>query len=281
LHFINPAKEDGFAVNGYGLDHSSAKIILKKYNKRISPTLSLIIPVYQEEKILEKHLKLFTDELRDKYNFEIIVSDGGSNDGTIEIAKNYADVIIKHNKSERQTIAAGRNRGAEQASAGVLIFLNADSIPVDINNFFEVINEFSQRKGIYKKYDALACLVSGFPEEVILKDKIFYAIHNKYVEILNFLGIGMGRGECQVVRKNIFEEAGKYNDAIVAGEDFDLYNRISKISKIKFEKKLHVCESPRRFRKYGYIKTIFYWLINSLTVMFLGKSMSKEWEAVR
>jgi glycosyltransferase involved in cell wall biosynthesis len=274
-------KENGYTINGHSQSHSSSKIILKKYKNPVSPALSLIIPVYQEEKILDKHLKLFTDDLRSKYNFEIIVSDGGSIDSTIDIAKNYADVIIKHNKSERQTIAAGRNRGAEQASAETLIFLNADSFPVDITEFFDVIIEFSKKSAAFKKYDAMACLVSGFPEEVICKDKIFYAIHNKYVEILNYFGIGMGRGECQVVRKNIFEKAGKYNDAIVAGEDFDLYNRISKIAKIKFEKKLHVCESPRRFRKYGYIKTIFYWLLNSLTVIFLGRSMSKEWEAVR
>jgi glycosyltransferase involved in cell wall biosynthesis len=278
---MNPVKQGDLVINGNGLNHTFSKIIFKKELNRTAPDLSMIIPVYQEEKILEKQLKLFTNELRNKYNFEIIVSDGGSTDGTIDIAKKYADLIVKHNKKERQTIAAGRNRGAEVASADTLIFLNADSFPADITSFFEVIIEFSKQKGIYKKYDAMACLVSGFPEEVILKDTIFYAIHNKYVEYLNLFGIGMGRGECQVVRKNVFENAGKYNDAIVAGEDFDLYNRISKIANIKFEKKLHVCESPRRFRKYGYIRTIFYWLLNSLTVMFLGKSMSKEWEAVR
>ena len=278
---INSVKQNDLVVNGYGSIHSSSKIILKKSYSQLKPVLSMIIPVYQEEKILEKHLKLFTEDIRNKYNFEIIVSDGGSTDETIDIAKNYADLIVTHIKSDRQTIAAGRNRGAELASSDTLIFLNADSFPVDIDEFFGVIIEFSKGIGIYKKYDALACLVSGFPEEVILKDKIFYAIHNKYVEILNLLGIGMGRGECQVVRKSVFEKAGKYNDAIVAGEDFDLYNRISKISKIKFEKKLHVCESPRRFRKYGYLKTIYFWLLNSITVMIWGKSLSKEWEAVR
>ena len=91
----------------------------------------------------------------------------------------------------------------------------------------------------------------------------------------------MGRGECQVVRRDIFEKVQGYNDRIVAGEDFDLFLRISKISKVIFERKMLVYESPRRFRKYGYLKTIFFWFVNSLTVWWFGKSVSKEWEAVR
>jgi glycosyltransferase involved in cell wall biosynthesis len=240
----------------------------------------LIIPVLQEEKILEKHLKVLM-EYKEKYSFEIIVSDGGSTDNTVEIARKYADIIVIHKESRRQTIAEGRNRGAELAQSDVLVFLNGDSIPVDFDMFFTTITKFASREGKYAKYDALACEVSSFPEEELLKDKIFYKIHNNYVSFLNFIGLGMGRGECQIVRRSIFESVGRYNDKIVAGEDFDLYRRISKVGKIKYDKHIAVHESPRRFRKYGYIRTILFWLINSLSVWWLGKSYSDEWEAIR
>lgn len=241
--------------------------------------ISLIIPVYQEEKLIESQLLKFPKELRKKYNFELIVSDGGSTDRTVEISRKYADLVVVHSYSYRQTISEGRNRGAEASKGGTLVFLNADSYPENIEEFFKFIRAWANLKN--DDTAALACYVSGFPEEIILKDKIFYTLHNGYVSLLNSVGMGMGRGECQIVRRGAFFQVGGYNNSIVAGEDFDLYRRINKVAKVRFAKELVVLESPRRFRKYGYIKTIWYWSLNSITVIFYGKSVSKEWEAVR
>lgn len=277
MHYIEPGIREKLEVEAKSpIFHNISNRFVD--NKAV---FSLIIPVLQESKILEKHLQKFPLELRKKYNFEMIVSDGGSTDDTVEIAKKYADTVIIHNSDKRQTISEGRNNGAQFAKSDVLVFLNADTIPVNIIDFLNLIIEFAKADNQYKNIDALACYVSSFPEEELLKDKIFYTLHNNYVRLLNKIGMGMGRGECQVVRKKIFDICGGYNNNIVAGEDFDLYKRISKIGNIKFEKRLHVYESPRRFRKYGYIRTITYWLINSVSVMVYNKSVSKEWEAVR
>jgi len=248
-------------------------------NNQLHLKLSLIIPTFQEEKLIEEQLKRFSPEIRKKYNFELIVSDGGSTDRTVEIARKYADKIVLHDSGKRQTIAAGRNNGTSVACGDVLVFLNADSYPADLDKFFSEIlawsNDFSDNFG------AIACYVSGFPSEIRFKDKVFYFLHNQYVAFLNFIGLGMGRGECQIVRRNIFEQVGGYNSEIVAGEDFDLYRRINKIAKVKFCRNIVVLESTRRFRKYGYLKTLLYWGLNAVTVMLFNKSITKEWEAVR
>lgn len=277
MHYIKPSTREKLEFQSdLPIKHNiTNRFVNNKAN------FSLVIPVLQESKILEKHLQKFPLELREKFNFEMIVSDGGSTDDTVEIAKKYADSVVVHNSNRRQTISEGRNNGAFISKSNTLVFLNADTIPVSIDDFINLIIEFGDRKNLYSKVDALACYVSSFPEEEQLKDKIFYTLHNNYVKLLNAIGMGMGRGECQVIRKSIFDEVGAYDNSIVAGEDFELYKRISKIGKIKFERRLHVYESPRRFRKYGYLRTIFYWLINSLSVIFLKKSVSKEWEAVR
>lgn len=240
---------------------------------------SLVIPAFQEEKLIESQLLRFPVELRSKYGFELIVSDGGSTDRTVEISRKYADKVVVHSEARRQTISEGRNRGAEVACGEVIVFLNADSYPQDSDDFFRRIKQWTLSPNNAEA--ALACYVSGFPEEILLKDKIFYTLHNAYVQMLNLFGMGMGRGECQIVRRDAFNKVGGYNNSIVAGEDFDLYRRLNKISKVKFDKDLVVLESPRRFRKYGYIKTLLYWTLNSITVMCCNKSISKEWEAVR
>ncbi len=256
----------------------SAYVDKARANTQIDDLLSLIIPVYNEEKLIEQQLLRFPVELRKKYNFELIVSDGGSVDATVEIARKYADQVVVHDRDYRQTISEGRNRGAEVSSGSTLIFLNADSYPADLDSFFQIIQNWSLKRN---DSQAIAVYVNGFPEEIIFKDKVFYTLHNAYVNLLNKMGIGMGRGECQIVRRSTFFDCGGYNNLIVAGEDFDLYRRISKKNKIIFERKLIVLESPRRFRKYGYVKTLMYWTLNSLTVIFYGRSASKEWEAIR
>jgi glycosyltransferase involved in cell wall biosynthesis len=243
--------------------------------------ISVIIPCLQEEKILTSHLVVYTNELKNKFSLEIIVSDGGSNDKTIEIAEKYADIVIKHKGDGRQTIAEGRNKGAEVAKGDILVFINADSLPSNPDMFFKFVSEWGSHIGNFASADALACYIKSFPYDTKIRDRIFYKFHNSYVRFLNFIGLGMGRGECQIVRKDVFNKVNGYNAEIVAGEDFDLYRRIGKIAKVKFAKQLIIYESSRRFRKYGYFRIISSWLFNAISVWFWDKSISKEWEAVR
>lgn len=244
-----------------------------------SSFISIIIPTYQEEKLLKSLKFLYNKEIKQKYNLEVIVSDGGSTDKTLEIAKEFADKITKHKEDRRQTIAEGRNKGAEIADGEILIFINADTYPADFDDFIQSIYQWYHSS--INSYGAIACFVSGFPDEINLKDRIFYFLHNAFVKILNLIKLGMGRGECQIIRKDLFYKVNGYNPNIVAGEDFDLFRRISKHTKILMNTKFLVYESPRRFRKYGYFRTIWFWLINAISIMFAGKSYSKEWEAIR
>jgi len=242
------------------------------------PEMSIIIPVYEEEKIFPKVLSNYTNELLRKYRCELIISDGGSKDKTIEIARKFTNKVVVHNSDKKQTIAEGRNRGAEIATGKVLIFLNGDTVPENPEKFFEYISKWAEKD---KSHIALAVKVRPFPEEEIFKDKLFYFCHNNYVRLLNLIGIGMGRGECQIVRRDAFWRVGGYNPQISAGEDFDLYHRLAKIGKIKYVDELCVFESPRRFRKYGYLRTIIKWLLNGIFVLFFGRSFSNHWEPVR
>ena len=243
--------------------------------------ISLIIPVYHEEKILNRILSKYTKDILDKYSVELIISDGGSTDNTCEIARQYTDKIAIHKDQRRQTISEGRNCGAVLAEGDIFVFINGDTYPQDVDYFFGFIRDWADHKTDYSDYSALACKVWVEEKEQLLKDRIFYTLHNHYVRLLNKIGVGMGRGECQIMKADIFKKIGGYNNSLAAGEDFDLYKRISKVGKIGFADELTVFESPRRFRKYGYIKVLWQWTVNSLAVMFKGRSSSQEWEAVR
>lgn len=279
---VNKSLEKLKNKNGSNGKASTSIIFEKKYSiSKKTPLISVIIPVLREEKLIESTLKLYSNELRKKYNIEVIISDGGSNDRTLEIAENYADMIVKHVGNHKQTIAEGRNKGAEASKGDVLVFINGDTFPQNPEHFFRFIHKWCNENTSYRNASALACPVYVAPDEILFKDKIFYKLHNFYIWLLISIGMGMGRGECQIIKREEFFRVGGYNSKIAAGEDFDLFRRISKIGKIGFAKEILVYESPRRFRRYGYLRILLSWTINSLSVIIRGKSVSKEWEAVR
>ena len=187
------------------------------------------------------------------------------------------DKIVKEKPGEKQNIPQGRNAGAAKAAGELLYFFNADTMINDIDNFFGI----TSRSFLNSKQLACTCNIKVFPHEEIFIDKLFHNFYNIYVRILNFTGMGMGRGECHVVRKDIFNRINGYNEKLSAGEDYDLFRRIRKLGKITFLGRLTVYESPRRYRKFGYKKVLIDWIRNSVSVLFKNKSVSEEWEAVR
>jgi len=244
----------------------------------VSLKYSIIIPTLNEEKLLPGLLSQLNDQcFRKNYDIEIIVSDGGSKDKTLKIAEKDADIVITHKENYKQIIAQGRNEGAKAATGDILVFVNGDILFPDVTLFFDYVkNNF-----VSSKYGAMTCMVQVFPEEEIPSDRRFHLFYNGYFKMLNKIGIGMGRGECQIIRKEIFLEMNGYNQNMAAGEDFDLFRRIKKKHNILFTDEIKIYESPRRYRKIGYWGVTWSWLINAFSVVLKNKSISKEWEQIR
>ena len=254
---------------------------VKVINQVSNPTISLIVPAYMEEKILDSILKTYKRELLAKYNAELIVSDGGSTDQTVAIAEQYADIIAVHTEKRRQTIAEGRNAGAELATGKALVFINGDTYPENAAEFLDFIAKWADGKSKYSNYGALATRVYVSADDKTMGDVVFYNLFNTYVNILNKIGLGMCRGECQIVRNEVFRSVSGYNPALAAGEDFDLFTRIAKIAKTRYVSDITVIESPRRFRQQGYFRVLFQWARNGFAVLLKGKASDSEWTAIR
>lgn len=241
-------------------------------NKKVS----VIIPTLNEEKLVEKLLRQFDDNIRKRFDLELIVSDGGSIDGTLDICRRYADKVVEKDSCSKQNISRGRNIGAWQSQGDVLIFLNADVV---LHNPVHILDEAV--RCINGLNVAIACRVEVNESEQILSDRIFHGIYNRYVQFLNSTFFGMGRGECQIVGRRAFVETGGYDEKLAAGEDFELFNRLRRRGRVIFRDDFLVYESPRRYRKYGYGRVLFDWARNSLSVLFLKRSISKSWDPVR
>jgi glycosyltransferase involved in cell wall biosynthesis len=239
--------------------------------------ISVIIPTLQEEKLIVGTLRQFTEELRRDENLEVIVSDGGSRDRTVELALPLADRVVRHDLPTPQTIAMGRNRGADAATGDIFVFLSADVMIADPQAFFRVMREAALRPGVA----AATCNVLVPPDQETLKDTLYHGFFNWYFRILNDLGMGMGRGECHVMRAQSYRATGGYDESLAAGEDYELFLRLHRMGKIAFVRTLTVYESPRRYRRYGYFRITCLWLLNGLGVLLFKRSMVHEWKPVR
>lgn len=239
------------------------------------PRFSVVIPAYQEEKIILHLLRQLCEALRKSADAEVIVSDGGSTDCTREFARSHADLLVEADGP--QNIAAGRNRGARSARGEILVFLNADVRLDDPARFFRIMGEVMAEPGTV----AATCNVLVNPEEERASDYCFHHLFNLYCRFLNAIGMGMGRGECHVIRRSAFEAAGGYREEITAGEDYELFMRMRRSGGVRFVRSLAVFESPRRYRVYGYARITALWFLNGLSVLFRGRSMSKTWIPVR
>ncbi len=109
----------------------------------INVKISVIIPAYNEEKVIGKMLRTYCSFLSENFaEFEIIVVDDGSLDKTLKIAKTFKDVICisyKQNKGKGYAV----KRGFLRATGDYIFFTDADlSYPPE--NISRAISLFRQ-----------------------------------------------------------------------------------------------------------------------------------------
>ncbi|MBL7052329.1 MAG: glycosyltransferase [Candidatus Marinimicrobia bacterium] len=233
---------------------------------------SVIIPTFNEEHTIEQSVLQWLDF---QESSEIIISDGLSTDKTIEITKKLGAKIIQPN-SPQKSIAEGRNLGATIAENEWLIFLDSDVRFSNISRFIEKIEER------ISEFDAATIRIKIYPQDEKLRDKIFHFLIYFSLRILFFVGSAGGRGECQIIKKSVFEKLGGYNKSFVGGEDYDLMRRARKQGfRVRFWHDLVGYESPRHYRKSGYLKILFLWFSNWISTILFNRSVSQKWEKVR
>ena len=93
-----------------------------------APRISLVIPAYNEERLLPPLLESVADAARayagGEAAIETIVADNASTDRTAALGAEFGAVVVR---VEKRSIAAARNAGAAAARGEVVAFVDADS----------------------------------------------------------------------------------------------------------------------------------------------------------
>ncbi len=196
--------------------------------------IAIIIPVLNEASNLRVLLPYLKVETAGK-NIPIVVADGGSQDNSIEIAKQYNAITLTTSKPSR---AYQLNIGAHQIDAEILYFLHADVIPP--KSFIEEISSALERG-----------YVAGCFSYVFDKKSILLSI-NSWFTRFKHRAIG-GGDQSLFITSTAFTELGGYDESLIIMEDFDLVHRIRKkypFTLIKNPAKV----SARKYERNGWLK---------------------------
>uniref|UniRef100_UPI003D7F8DAE glycosyltransferase family 2 protein n=1 Tax=Pedobacter sp. TaxID=1411316 RepID=UPI003D7F8DAE len=108
--------------------------------KVLQPQISVIVPAYNAEKSLERCLKsILSQSFR---NFELVLVNDGSSDGTMALAEKYAatDPRLRIISQKNGGVSAARNAGMAHAKGDYYVFIDADDWvdPPYLEGFFSL-----------------------------------------------------------------------------------------------------------------------------------------------
>ena len=206
--------------------------------------LSIIIPTLNEERVLRETFTSISSHAH-----EVIVVDGGSKDGTVEMARKYASVVLDSNRGR----GTQQHVGACHAKGDVLLFLHADT---KLPKGFEVMIE----EALGGSEVVLGAFRLGYDPPIASFQLIAFMANLRSL----LLNMPYGDQGLFMRRSDYFQVGGFKNLPIM--EDVDLVRRLNRIGKFKLVKG-KVRTSARRYGREGlFYTTVRNW---SLIIRYL------------
>ena len=174
-----------------------------------NPKISIITVVKNNKSYIEKNILSL---LSQKYkNYEHIIIDGGSTDGTLEIIDKYKKSISSFVSEKDQGIYYAMNKGIDLASGDIIGILNSDDYFYDdaldiVKSYFEKNQEIDFLFGSVHKF----FIRHGFYPSKIHWTFNFYTTHS----------VGF------FIKKTSQKKLGYYNIKYKYSSDYDLFYRM-------------------------------------------------------
>lgn len=202
--------------------------------------VSIVISTYNREEYIEAALNSLRDQTLGYEDFEVILVNNNSTDSTENICrkfqKNNPTLDFKYFLEKKQGLSYARNRGIEETSGDIVVFLDddAEALPDYLEN---LINHFKSNQ----------LLVGGgkiIPKWETGKPKWMSRFLEPLVSVIDYskkkVPFKQGKypiGANMFFHKSIFEKVGLFNTELgrtgknlMGGEEKDIFARVSGLS---------------------------------------------------
>lgn len=188
--------------------------------------ISVIIPTHNSALFVADAIQSIIDQEYD--SIEIIISDDGSTDRSLEIAESFNEKVKILRKPENcitQGVSSTRNRGIKASTNPFICFLDSDDFYLSghlkkISYVLENDSElgFAFCRTLYVKQENGKKLFKKYTHQRIFKNDI----KNPVVSRSNVV-----HTNSFIFRREVFDKVGCFNESYSNGEDGDLWMRIS------------------------------------------------------
>lgn len=210
------------------------------------PFVSIVIPAYNEEKVIRKTIKSCLELHYPKNKIEIIVVDDGSTDNTFKQASKIRDKRLKVFKKKNGGKGSALNYGIEKSRGQFIASLDSDSF-VSTGALKKMLGYFNYEK-----------VMSVTPALMVYKPRSFmqrlqYAEYSMSIFLRKTFGLVDAQhvvpGPFSIYRKNFFDKYGLFDEHNMT-EDTEMAMRIQS-NHFKIKNSMHatvhtVC--PRTFK---------------------------------
>ena len=211
--------------------------------------VSIIIPARNEEEYLPRTLTSI-DALDTDVLHEVIVSDGGSEDDTLEIARAFDVRVVDEREYDLPVggsgIAHGRNAGARAATGDWLAFVDADTVlrPVYLDSMLDFATEHDLAAA------SSYCRVVGPNRAKLMEwtiNHVFSRLSTPILPGFNFF-----------VRRDVFDQHGGFPS--VPNEDTAFSRALGRVERTAYCPRVLVETSGRRIARSGLSGTLYHYL---------------------
>jgi len=221
------------------------------------PAVSVIIPTYNRRELVREALASVLAQTHS--DVELIVVDDGSDDGTAEVVQEFARVRYVYQPN--RGVSAARNHGVALSSGALLAFLDSDDLwqPRKLESQVAFFTAHPQ---------ALICQT----EELWLRHGVRVNPHNKHRKsagdiFARSLELCLVSPSAVMLRRELFKQAGGFDESLPACEDYDLWLRIAATVPI------HLIETPLVIKRGGHTDQLShqFWGMDRFRVVALCK----------
>jgi len=191
---------------------------MKNIPKPENPAVSVIIPAFNRAWCLEETLQsVWGQTFR---NFEVIVVDDGSTDGTSALMRQFPEVHV-HRWEDNRGVSAARNRGIQMARGEWICFLDSDDRWVEDKLQIQV-------DWMKAHPECPAC----YTDEIWIRNGVRVNPKNKHRKysgdiFQRCLPLCIISPSSILMRASVLEAVGGFDTDLAACEDYDLWLRLT------------------------------------------------------